>query len=110
LAGLGAPCGTAFNFDGRHLEASWSSGAWTALNNVTVPTLGMGATARIKAYHDSANLYVAVAVSKTPGTLYAGATLWQNDSIELYFDMANNGATAYDANDFHYPRSARAAR
>src|SRR6202008_2997271 len=37
-----------------------------------------------------------------PGTVYAGTPLWSSDSIELYFDMAHNKGTTYDANDFHY--------
>lgn len=104
VSGVLAPCGTAFNIDGQLNESAWTGGSWVNISNLTAGTLGLSAAGKYQVYWDATNLYIGVQITKNPATLYTGTAgaLWSSDSFELYFDMAHNKATTYDANDFHY--------
>ena len=73
VTGLVAACGTAFNMDGQLTESDWTTvGTWQNIANVTVPTNTMSATGKFKTYWDANNLYIGVAITKSPATLYSG--------------------------------------
>ncbi len=64
-------------------DNSWSSSHWRAM-------------------HDGNFLYILVAVEDEPfyERVSDSTNIWHDDSVEIYFDIGNEGGTSYDSNDF----------
>lgn len=90
--------GETFNIDGNLNEPAWQAGSWTSITR-TVEGAAGAVTARFKVRWDSIGLLVGVEV--TDPTLCGTNPMWyQDDSIEVYLDINNNGTATYGADDY----------
>ncbi|MGN6644989.1 MAG: glycosyl hydrolase family 8 [Cytophaga sp.] len=95
--------GTAPAIDGTE-GTIWSSASTAALNNVIDGTISNSAdlSAYYKAMWDASYFYLLVNVTDNTKTNNAGTDIYNDDAVEVFFDIGNNKATTYGANDFQY--------
>ena len=95
-----AGCGSGLVIDGQLNEAAWS-GSWQNVAKLVVGTNPTNVSAKFQVLWDSSNVYIGVQV--TDSALFSNqAQIWNNDTVEVYFDMNHNRSTTYAADDFQY--------
>jgi len=85
-------------------EATWNNFPAVALNNVTIGTVSSSTylSANWKATWDANNLYVLVTVTDDLLVNDNQAALYNDDGIEIYFDLGNTKTATYGNNQFQY--------
>ena len=84
--------------------AVWSASSSASLNNVIGGTVTNAAdlSGYYKALWDDNYFYVLVNITDNVKTNNAGTDYYNDDAVEVFFDIGNNKPTTYGANDFQY--------
>lgn len=86
------------------IDEVWKSIPSQSVAKVTLPTVTNAAdlSATFKTIWDSQNAYVLVEVTDDAKVNDSGNDFYNDDAVEVYFDLGNEKASAYDNNDVQY--------
>ncbi|MFN8416895.1 MAG: glycosyl hydrolase family 8 [Cytophagaceae bacterium] len=96
--------GTAPTIDGT-IDALWSqnnSASITKLINGTAPSSSSDLSASYKALWDNTYVYVLVDVNDNTLVNNSGTDVYNDDAVEVFFDIGNSKGTTYGTNDVQY--------
>jgi len=101
------PTSTAPNVTDGVIDALWANYPSYAINNVSIGAAKISGAADLSAYFkiikDATNMYILVDVTDDVLQGYNAAdNSYDNDEVELFFDMGNEKASSYDGNDHSY--------
>jgi len=82
----------------------WSASSVAAISNVIDGSITNSSdlSGYYKALWDDSYFYVLVNVTDNTKTNNAGTDYYNDDAVEVFFDIGNNKASTYGANDFQY--------
>lgn len=94
---------TAPVIDGN-VDVVWANAVSYACNNVTrgLVTDDDDLSGTVKMLSDNANLYILLEVKDDIVKTNSATEAWQNDGVEMFFDMGWEAPNTYGANDFQY--------
>ncbi|HPD18529.1 MAG TPA: CBM9 family sugar-binding protein, partial [Candidatus Goldiibacteriota bacterium] len=95
-----ADCGDAITIDGMLNETAWATGIWQIISKFVTGYIN-GVSAAFQVRWDMNNVYVGINVTD-PMLQNDSTDPWQDDSVEIYFDMNHNRSTTYQADDFQF--------
>lgn len=86
------------------VDAVWANAVSYACNNITrgEVTDDNDLSGTVKMLTDNNNLYILIEVKDDIVKSNSPTEAWQNDGVELFFDMGWNAPNSYGANDFQY--------